>query len=188
MRIIAGKDRGRTISTPDGMNTRPTVDRVRESIMSAVYSSLGGFDDVGVLDLFAGSGALGIESLSRGCKFAVFNDTSAEARNCIERNIRSLGYNDTQAKITSIDALAGGNIPTTEPFKLVFLDPPYETEQTDVYRSVSNLIDKGAIAEDALIVYEHDVAADAQELAEYDFELLKEKKYGKTFVSYFKKP
>lgn len=186
MRVIAGKDRGRVIETPDGTQTRPTVDRVRESIMSAVYSSIGEFEGVRVLDLFAGSGALGIESLSRGCEFVQFNDTNAHARQCIERNLHSLRYSDAQSKISSIDALSGATIIADAPFDLVFLDPPYETEQAKVYGSIANLIDKGAISKDALMVYEHDNKIDEAELAEYKFELLKEKKYGKTFVSYFR--
>ncbi len=187
MRIIAGKDRGRTIQSPNGMDTRPTVDRVRESIMSAVYSSLGGFEGVRTLDLFAGSGALGIESLSRGCAFAAFNDTDAKARECIEQNIRCLGYNDSQAKITSVDALAGANLYAKEPYDLVFLDPPYKTEETCVYKAIAHLIDIGTIAQDALMVYEHDSASDIAKLESVGFRLSKEKKYGKTFVSYFYK-
>lgn len=184
MRIIAGKDRGRIIATPDGMQTRPTVDRVRESIMSAVYSSIGDFDGIRVLDLFAGSGALGIESLSRGCEFTQFNDTSASARQCIERNLGSLRYNDAQAKISSYDAFGAANIIAEKPFDLVFLDPPYETEEDNVYKAISRLIDTGTISKDALIVYEHDARADEDELQKWGLELSKEKKYGKTFVSY----
>ena len=186
MRIIAGKDRGRVIETPDGMETRPTVDRVRESIMSAVYSSIGGFEGVRVLDLFAGSGALGIESLSRGCEFAQFNDTSTNARQCIERNLHSLRYNESQSKISSFDALSGTRITTDAPFYLVFLDPPYETDKAQVFKAIANLIDNDAISKDALMVYEHDSKIDEAELGKWGFELLKEKKYGKTFVSYFR--
>lgn len=187
MRIIAGKDRGRVIETPDGTETRPTVDRVRESIMSAIYSSIGEFEGVRVLDLFAGSGALGIESLSRGCEFVQFNDTSSHARQCIERNLHSLRYNDAQSKITSIDALSGARIIAEAPFDLVFLDPPYETEQARVYKAIASLIDEGTISKDALMVYEHDSKIDEAELRQFGFELSKEKKYGKTFVSYFRK-
>lgn len=186
MRIIAGKDCGRVIDCPDGMDTRPTIDRVRESIMSAVYSSIGDFEGKSVLDLFAGSGALGIESLSRGCDFVVFNDNAASARRCIERNIASLGYKPEDAKICSIDALSGCPIPTREPFDIVFLDPPYKTDQASVYEEIASLIDNGTVSKDALMVYEHDTESDPDVLASYGFELEKEKKYGKTIVSYFR--
>ena len=184
MRIIAGKDRGRVISTPSGESTRPTIDRVRESMMSAVYSSIGDFEGVRVLDLFAGSGALGIESLSRGCDFVLFNDIDPDARRCIERNVGSLGYDDSQAKISSVNALSGGSIYATKPFDLVFLDPPYETAQEDIYSVIRSLADKGIVSPSALIVYEHDVPADESKLSEHTLKLSKEKKYGKTYVSY----
>lgn len=185
MRIIAGENRGRVINTPNGLSTRPTVDRVRESIMSAVYSSIGDFEGIYVLDLFSGSGALGLEALSRGCEYCVFNDTDNDARRCIESNTLSLGYDDSKAKITSQNAFEAQTIPSPKPFNLVFLDPPYETDQATVYGTVRRLISNRTISKSALMVYEHDVQADLRTLEEYGFALLKEKRYGKTYVSYF---
>ena len=92
MRIIAGVHRGRAIQAPKGTGTRPTVDRVRESLMSAINSARGGFEGASVLDAFAGSGALGLEALSRGAVSAVFCERDGNAFRTLCANCRSLGY------------------------------------------------------------------------------------------------
>lgn len=119
MRIIAGKWRGRPIEAPPGMATRPTADRVREALFSMLTSRLGSFDDLRVADLFAGSGALGLESLSRGAATAVFIESDPKAAAVIRRNAEKLG--------ASVQLLAGSALalPASEPFDLVFADPPY---------------------------------------------------------------
>jgi 16S rRNA (guanine966-N2)-methyltransferase len=122
MRIVAGAYGGRRIAAPAGRSTRPTSDRVRE----ALFSILGPIDDLRVLDLFAGSGALGIEALSRGAAEAVFVDSDARAVTAIERNLETLG---ADARVHRRDALkwlesaADGE----DAFDLVFADPPYSS-------------------------------------------------------------
>lgn len=119
MRIVAGTRKGARIFAPAGARTRPTSDRVRE----ALYSILGPIDDARVLDLFAGSGALGLEALSRGASSAVFVEDDRAAVQAIERNIAKLTLSG--ASVVRTDALrflAGA----TETYDLVFLDPPYE--------------------------------------------------------------
>lgn len=91
MRIIAGEFRGRTLLAPKGDGTRPTTDRVRESVMSTVFSARGGFEDAMVLDAFAGSGALGLEALSRGAARAVFYERAPEAVKVLQKNVEKMG-------------------------------------------------------------------------------------------------
>ena len=119
MRIIAGKWRGRTIEAPPGGGTRPTADRARETLFSMLASRLGGFDDLRVADLFAGSGALGFEALSRGAASATFVESGALAAAVIRRNAERLG---ASALVLTSSALA---LPKSAPFDLIFADPPY---------------------------------------------------------------
>ena len=119
MRIVAGKWRGRTIEAPPGIATRPTADRVRETLFSMLSSRLGSFDDLRVADLFAGSGALGLEALSRGAASATFVERDSEAAAVIRRNAEKLG---ASVQLLTGSALA---LPNSEPFHLVFADPPY---------------------------------------------------------------
>ncbi len=122
MRIIAGQWRGRPIEAPPGMATRPTADRVRETLFSMLASRLGSFEDLRVADLFAGSGALGLEALSRGATHATFVESDPKASGAIERNADKLGAAD-RVQIRAGSALA---LPRSEPFDLIFADPPYE--------------------------------------------------------------
>ena len=154
MRIIAGEYRGRTIQAPEGLATRPTTDRVRESLMSAVASATGGFAGLRVYDAFAGSGALGIEALSRGAAHVTFTDKDAKAVATIKRNLATLGADPSRATVLRADVLqrpvtAGG------PFHLVFLDPPYAYPASQVLALLEALDAAGALAPDALITYEH---------------------------------
>lgn len=151
MRIIAGAAGGRNIVAPKGIDTRPTQDRVRESL----FSILGpGLDQSYVLDLFAGSGALGLEALSRGAAYAVFVDKARAAQEAVLRNIEALGVSE-HAKLLRSDWRAA--IRTLEgngmAFDLVFLDPPYKMADADELLEVlgtGRLLRPGA-----LIVYEH---------------------------------
>lgn len=121
MRIIAGEWRGRKLAAPEGMATRPTGDRVRETLFSMLASRLGSFEGLRVADLYAGSGALGLEALSRGAAFACFVEQDQRALSAIRSNIDSLGIGGrTQVLSRSADAL-----PKQEPFDLLFADPPY---------------------------------------------------------------
>jgi len=119
MRIIAGEWRGRSIEAPPGMATRPTADRVRETLFSMLASRLGSFEGLRVADLFAGSGALGLEALSRGAVSATFVESDPQAGAVIRRNAEKLG--------ASFQVLAGSALalPRSDPFDLVFADPPY---------------------------------------------------------------
>ena len=125
MRIVAGKFRGKQLSSPEDDSIRPTADRVRESVFNILASRFGpNFDGLRVLDLFAGTGALGLEALSRGASNVVFVDTGAEARGLIRDHIEAFGAGGV-AKLLRRDATSLGPAGTMGPVGLVFLDPPY---------------------------------------------------------------
>lgn len=121
MRIIAGAWRGRPIEAPPGQSTRPTADRVRETLFSMLTSRLGSFDELRVADLFAGSGALGLEALSRGAKSALFVENDQQAIAVIRSNALKLDASER------IDILKGSAfaLPPAAPFDVIFADPPY---------------------------------------------------------------
>jgi 16S rRNA (guanine966-N2)-methyltransferase len=121
LRIIAGEWRGRTIDAPPGQSTRPTADRVRETLFSMLASRLGAFEDLRIADLFAGSGALGFEALSRGAAHVTFAESDAQAAAIVRRNADRLGASQ-RVQIRGGSALT---LPRSEPFDLILADPPY---------------------------------------------------------------
>jgi 16S rRNA (guanine966-N2)-methyltransferase len=127
MRIVAGRFRGRPLAAPEGRDTRPTSDRVREAVFNILEHGIADFAIPGirVLDLFAGTGALGLEALSRGAVFCLFVDEDAAARGLIRRNIETLGLTGT-TKVFRRDATNLGSAGHLGGFRLAFLDPPYE--------------------------------------------------------------
>lgn len=120
MRIIAGRWRGRKLQAPPGLGTRPTADRTRETLFSMLASRLGSFEELAVADLFAGSGALGLEALSRGAAHATLVEMDTAARRVIGRNVEMLG---AEVRLLACSALS---LPPIErPFDLILADPPY---------------------------------------------------------------
>ena len=149
MRVISGTARGLKLVTPEGLSTRPTLDRVKEALFSMVAPQLRG---AAVLDLFAGSGALGIEALSRGAERAVFVDSSKDARAAVLKNLENSRLYE-KSRIESGDAL-GFLSSCTDSFDLIFMDPPYEA---GLYEAVLRLIaEKGLLAPDGIISVEWD--------------------------------
>ncbi|WP_373491429.1 16S rRNA (guanine(966)-N(2))-methyltransferase RsmD [Parasphingorhabdus sp.] len=122
MRIIAGNWRGRTIVAPKGDTTRPTADRTRERLFSMLTSRLGDFQDLQILDLFAGSGALGLEALSRGAAHCTFVEQDKEALKALEKNIEKLGAS-ADIRIGSVLHLGAAR----QAYDLVLMDPPYDS-------------------------------------------------------------
>ena len=122
MRIIAGVWRGRVLATPHGMATRPTSDRAREGLFSMLTSRFGSFEGLRVADLFAGSGALGLEALSRGAAHCLFIDNAREAIDAIRKNVETLGA-DTRATLRQ--QAAEHAMPPEQPCDLILIDPPY---------------------------------------------------------------
>jgi 16S rRNA (guanine(966)-N(2))-methyltransferase RsmD len=154
MRVIAGKFRSRLLSAPQGMKTRPTSDRLRETLFNVIASRI---EEARFLDLYAGSGAVGVEAISRGAKFVWFAESAAVAVKAIRENLAALkidgGYRIQQG---SAAALLEGLLKKNERVDLVFLDPPYEAEE-EYERTLAFLGNRGAVLldEDARVVAEH---------------------------------
>lgn len=122
MRVVAGQWRGRKIAAPTGETTRPTADRTRETLFSMLTSRLGSFEGLAVADLFAGSGALGLEALSRGAASCIFVEQDAAAVRVLRQNVGHLGaQGQSDVRATSVLALG----PARQPLDLILLDPPY---------------------------------------------------------------
>src|ERR1700741_2712267 len=125
MRVVGGRLKGRTLASPSSREIRPTADRLRESLFNILaHASDDPIQDARVLDLFAGTGALGIEAISRGAKFTLFVDNGAEARALMRDNVETLGLGGV-TKVYRRDATDLGPGHPVEPFSLVFLAPPY---------------------------------------------------------------
>ncbi len=154
MRIIAGTFRGRVLQAPKGSLTRPTTDRVREALMSALVSLRCGFEEAVVLDAFAGSGALGLESLSRQASYVEFFENNTQAQRVLRSNISALNLDESCYALQRRDFLKSP--PRGERvFDVVFLDPPYTTAPDDVLACMRRLFDEGVLARHALVSYEH---------------------------------
>jgi 16S rRNA (guanine966-N2)-methyltransferase len=170
MRVVAGRFKGRTLQAPKGRRTRPTSDKVRE----AVFSVLGEIDGRAVLDLYAGSGALGIEALSRGARSVTFVDDDEGAVTAIRRNLEAIGA-DSSAVVQRRDAQAFLRS-TDAGFALVFIDPPYSSAPTLGGR-LSELL-PAVLSKDARIVTESDKRAPL----ELELPLEFERDYGDTRI------
>ncbi|MCL2716435.1 MAG: 16S rRNA (guanine(966)-N(2))-methyltransferase RsmD [Alphaproteobacteria bacterium] len=157
MRIVGGRLRGRSLAAPSSRDIRPTADRLRESVFNILAHA---YDDpvcgARVLDLFAGTGALGIEALSRGAAFALFVDNGAEARALLRNNIEALRLGGV-TRVYRRDATRLGPAHPLEPFTLVFLDPPYGRGLA--VEALASLRDGGWLAPQALVVVEETKAA-----------------------------
>ena len=180
MRIIAGRFKGKTIDAPKGLGTRPTSDRVRESLFNVLEHGAPRLDFAGVrvLDLFAGSGALGLEALSRGARYALFIHDDTGARAAMRRNIEALGLTGV-TKIWRRDATRLGPVGTMSPFDLVFCDAPYGKGLGT--RALESALDGGWLAPDAVAVLEERAGEPAdwpQGLEEID-----RRRYGDTEIA-----
>ncbi len=178
MRVISGKARGLKLTSPAGNDTRPTLDRVKEALFSMLLPYL---SEASVLDLFAGSGALGIEALSRGADKAVFIDNSKAAIECVKKNLSAARLENSATVIISSaeDYLKK----CTEKFDIIFLDPPYAK---GLYESTLSLIkDCNLLSESGIIVIEWDYDIGFTDKISR-FEVLKEKKYGRVGITVLK--
>ena len=149
MRIIAGEWRGRKLTAPKGDATRPTADRTRETLFSMLASRLGSFEDLAVADLFAGSGALGLEALSRGAAHCLFVENDGAALDTIRANIAALKARD-RATVQAGSVMSLG--PAKQPHDLILLDPPYGTGAGQV--ALDRMIRLGWIGEATWIALE----------------------------------
>lgn len=153
MRVVAGRFRGRALVAPDDMSIRPTSDRVRESVFNILAHGVEDFALAGarVIDLFAGTGALGIEAVSRGAAFCLFVEEAAEARALIRRNVEALGLTG-ETRIFRRDATDLGPAGNMEPYGLAFLDPPYGKGLGE--KALAGLVDGNWLKPGAICVLE----------------------------------
>ncbi|MBU4388467.1 MAG: 16S rRNA (guanine(966)-N(2))-methyltransferase RsmD [Proteobacteria bacterium] len=181
LRIIGGELRGRKLYTVPGTLIRPTADRLRESIFN-ILSNL--VKEAVVLDLFAGTGALGIEALSRGAESAVFIDDSKAALSVVERNVQSCAV-DNRSQIIRWNIVKNLNCLRSigSKFDLVFMDPPYNNGM--IKPTLINLHDSGSLGNEACIVVEHNYLEPIPEISK-QFELIDQRKYGKKLISFMK--
>jgi 16S rRNA (guanine966-N2)-methyltransferase len=180
MRIVGGDLRGRPLATPHSNAIRPTTDRTREAVFNVLaHRFAGNLDGARVLDLFAGTGALGLEALSRGAAYAVFIEESAEGRGVIRTNVEAFGLTG-RTKIFRRDATALGDAGTLVPFGLIFADPPYGKGFGE--RALRSARQGGWLAPGALCVVEE--AASAPFEPGPDFSVLDERSYGETVIRF----
>ena len=184
MRIVAGKFKGRELLGPTSIATRPTSDRVRESLFNILAHGVEGFEMEGarVMDLFAGTGALGLEALSRGAKFCQFVEESAEARGIIRKNADAFGAIG-QCKIWKRDATDLGSCTPQSPFELVFIDPPYG--QGLGKKALQALVDGSWLTAGGMVVLEDSDAAEVAEVV--GLTLVDTRIYGAACVRIYRK-
>ncbi len=184
MRIVAGKFKGRELLGPTSIATRPTSDRVRESLFNILAHGVEGFEMEGarVMDLFAGTGALGLEALSRGAKFCQFVEESAEARGIIRKNADAFGAIG-QCKIWKRDATDLGSCAPQSPFELVFIDPPYG--QGLGKKALQALVDGSWLTAGGMVVLEDSEAAEVAEVV--GLTLVDTRIYGAACVRIYRK-
>ena len=175
--------RGRSFDAPDGRNTRPTTDRMRESLASTILWAYGlDLGDCSVLDAFAGSGGVGLELLSRGARHCTFCERDRRTAQLIRSNCKVLGASEAMAHVFvgDVTRLARRGEVEGAPFSLVFLDPPYATPADDVAALVCGLGEASMLADDCLVVYER--AKGGRQLEVAGFDLLRSKRHGGTCI------
>lgn len=184
MRIVGGNHKGARLAAPSSREIRPTSDRTREALFNILAHGLEGFalEDVRVLDLFAGTGALGLEALSRGAGFALFIDNDADARGLIRRNVETLNLTGC-TKIWRRDATKPGDVGTLTPFDLIFADPPYRKGMGEVALAAAQ--EGGWIADDAIVVLEEDASSEIDEID--GLIRVNTRIYGDTQLAFFRK-
>ena len=176
MRIIAGRMRGTKLFTLDGLNTRPTLDRVKEPLFSIINFNL---QDSIVLDLFSGSGALGLESISRGAKKAYLCDNSKDAVNIIKQNVaKTKTENEAEVVFKSFEKALEEFSTKKVKFDVIFLDPPYKTDFAE--KATEIIINNNLLNKDGIIIIETDVKEKVIEnLKNTPITIYDERKYGR---------
>ena len=178
MRIISGTAKGTKLYTLEGLETRPTLDRVKESVFNIIHNEI---IDSTVLDLFSGSGNLGIEALSEGASFAYLVDYNKKASDTIKRNLNTIGIKD--AEVINLDYKKALNYLKDKKIDLIFLDPPYKT---DFIEQSIKLIDQyNILSDEGLIICEND---SLDKIVYPDnYEVVKDRKYGDKWVVILRK-
>jgi len=183
MRIVGGKFKGHSIAPPHGSATRPTSDRVRESVFNILAHGIDGLDLEGarVLDLFAGTGAMGLEAVSRGARFCQFVEESAEARGLIRKNADALGVIGL-VKIWRRDATDLGSCNPQPRFDLVFADPPYGKGLGE--KALKSLVKGDWLNAGGIVVLEESQKAEIKDIS--GLALIDERDYGETRIRFYR--
>lgn len=182
MRVIAGKARGTKLISSEGLETRPTSDRIKESLFNIITPDL---YDCCFLDLFSGSGGIGIEALSRGAKKAIFVDSSKNAFKCIQENIEKTRFQSLATVFNTTSQVALDEFKRKHrKFDIIFMDPPYNKDL--INDTINLIITNELLTPNGYMIIERDFADHLTYTQ--DIELWKEKKYGKTTLSFLKGP
>ncbi len=181
MRIISGKARGTKLNTLEGKSTRPTLDRVKESIFNIIQNDI---RNSVFLDLFAGSGAIGLEAASRGAKKVILCDKSNEAMQIIKKNIEKTHLNEA-VETYLMDFKTLLNTVINEKIDIIYIDPPYESNYA--IEAINIILNKNLITKDSLLMIETDRKTHIEEeLNKYDIKIVDERKYGRAEIIFLK--
>lgn len=177
MRIISGKAKGTKLNTLDSLNTRPTLDRVKESVFNIIQNDI---EDSIVLDLFTGSGAIGLEMLSRGAQKAILCDNSKEAVEIVKKNIEKTHMNQ-KAEIYKLDFRTCLETVKNEKFDIIYIDPPYNTDF--IAQSLIKILELNIIKEKGKIILEtDDEQRILKEIENIDVGIIDKRKYGRATI------
>lgn len=181
MRIIGGEARGRVLRLPSGCRIRPTADRVKESLFNILHTVEG----CSFLDLFAGSGNVGLEALSRGAIFAAFVETDIRLVNALQRSIVQLGF-ATRAEVIAADAVTGMGriVQKGSRFDIIFADPPYDRGL--LLEALASPEIRKALAENGILVFQHSVREKAEGLQALPWVVSDQRRYGDTMLSFLR--
>ena len=180
-RIIGGSARGRTLRTPSGSATRPTSDRVREALFSSLEASLGTLSGATFLDVYAGTGAVGLEAASRGAAWVTLVERDRGVASMIAGNARGLGFVDVSVVSGAASTLAASSPP--RPFDVAFLDPPYDAPEASIASVLSDLGRHGWLAPGGVVVVERSRRSGAWPWPA-GFTAERDKRYGDTVLWY----
>ena len=180
MRIISGKARGTKLYTLEGKNTRPTLDRVKESLFNIIQNEI---LDCTFLDLFSGSGAIGLEAVSRGAKESILCDNSKEAIEIIKKNIQKTHFEkNVKLYCDKFDNLLKNKI--EEQIDIVYIDPPYETNLA--IQAINILLEGKLLKETSIIIVETDREEIEEEINKLNVEIFDRRKYGRAYLIFLK--
>lgn len=183
MRIISGKARGTKLYTLEGLETRPTLDRVKESIFNIIQNEI---EDSTVLDLFAGSGAIGLEMLSRGAKKAVLCDKSKDAIEIIKKNIEKTHMKES-VEVYNLDYKECIKKIQNQKFDLIYIDPPYNTNF--ISQALKEIVELDITKKESIVILEtDDEIRILREIENINIEVIDKRKYGRATVIFLKRP
>ncbi|MEV7600087.1 16S rRNA (guanine(966)-N(2))-methyltransferase RsmD [Kitasatospora sp. NPDC089797] len=181
-RVIAGSAGGRRLAVPPGRGTRPTSDKAREAMFSTLEAFRGTLHGARMLDLFGGSGAVGLEALSRGAEHVLLVEADAQAARVIRENVRTIGLPGAEVRAAKAEKVIAGP-PPSAPYDLVFLDPPYAVTDDELREMLITLSAGGWLAEDALVTVERSTRGGEFGWPE-GFEVLRSRRYGEGTLWY----